>query len=133
MRSLAFFCFQCGYTLIMRDNSPLGQLLVHSTPLLVSSWSSMSYSMTAKMYLHLNIGLVMYTIYEIIFKMHIYFKILGLLFNTFSSVLSYNHVDYNRLMNSIYGNHKDDPQSWHQSSLVKQSCYFFIISGLKIG
>ena len=57
----------------------------------------------------------------------------GLLFNTFSCVISYNHVDYKRLMKTIYGKDDNDPRGLHQSSFVKQTIYNLIIMGFMIG
>ena len=35
-------------------------------------------------------------------------------------------------MNNIYGTGKEDPKSWHQSSFIKQTCYYLIITGFFI-
>ena len=57
----------------------------------------------------------------------------GLIFNTFSCVISYNHVDYKRLMNNIYVKDDNDSKGLHQSSFVKQTIYNLIIMGFMIG
>ena len=70
---------------------------------------------------------------SLIFKIYKHLYCLEILFNSLSSVLSYNHFDFEPIFTKKDDKSKAQKKVRHEPTVVKQTIYFLIMTSLNLG
>ena len=54
-------------------------------------------------------------------------NVVGILLNSFSSVLSYNNLYYKLILEKLHDSKDEQQETWHQTTFIKQLAYYMII------